>query len=135
MSAALKIPERISDTQVLHILRTEDVNWQYVNYVKELTSIKDELLSQWLNVNVKTFRSYKKEEVALKENLKEHIILLISLFKHGSEVFGSMDHFHRWLEKENFFLNGEKPIAYLQTVTGIRFIDDRLTAIEHGDNV
>jgi uncharacterized protein (DUF2384 family) len=129
------IPERISDSQVLRILKTQDVNWEYVKYVKDFTKIKDEQLSDWLNINVKTFRSYKKESSELKENLQEQIVLLISLFKHGQEVFGSIDDFYAWLSKENFFLDGEQPIHYLKTVTGIRFIDDRLTAMEYGDNV
>jgi len=129
------IPERISDSEVLNLLKTENINWEYVSFVKTFTKIKDELLSDWLNVNVKTFRSYKKNESELKENLKEQIILLISLFKHGSEVFGTVDQFNDWIETENFYLDNEKPISYLKTVTGIRFIDARLTAMEYGDNV
>ena len=129
------IPERISDSEVLNLLKTEDINWKYVSFVKTYTNIKDELLSDWLNVNVKTFRSYKKNESELKENLKEQLILLISLFKHGTEVFGSVEQFSKWLEIENFYLDNEKPISYLKTVTGIRFIGDRLTAMEFGDNV
>ena len=135
MLTSQMIPERISDSQVLRILKTQDVNWEYVKYVKDFTKIKDEQLSDWLNINVKTFRSYKKESSELKENLQEQIVLLISLFKHGQEVFGSIDDFYAWLSKENFFLDGEQPIHYLKTVTGIRFIDDRLTAMEYGDNV
>lgn len=129
------IPYRISDSEVLYILKTEDVNWKYVSFVKDLSNIKDELLSDWLNVNVKTFRSYKKNNSQLKENLQEQVILLISLYKHGLEVFGEIDDFNKWLETANFFLDNDKPINYLKTITGIRYIDDRLTAIEYGDNV
>ena len=129
------IPERISDSQVLQILKSNNVDGKYVSYVKEFSKIKDELLSDWLNVNVKTFRSYKKDNSQLKENLQEQIILLISLYKHGLEVFGAIDDFNKWLDTENFYLENDKPINYLKTVTGIRFIDDRLTAIEFGDNV
>ncbi len=129
------IPDRISDTEVLQLLKSDKVNWEYVQFVKEIANTKDELLSEWLNINVKTFRSYKKPNAILKENLQEHIVLLISLFKHGIEVFGDADAFNRWLDSENFFLDGEKPITYLKTVTGIRFIDNRLTGIEFGDNI
>lgn len=135
MSVARVIPERISDSEVLQILKTNKVNWEYVKYVKDFTNIKDELLSEWLNINVKTFRNYKKQNSQLKENLQEQIVLLISLFKHGEEIFGTISDFYVWLDTENFFLDNEKPISYLKTVTGIRFVDDRLTAIEFGDNV
>lgn len=130
-----KIPERISDSELLHILKSNNVNWEYVKYVKEFTEIKDELLSEWLNINVKTFRTYKKQDSFLKENFQEQIVLLISLFKHGKEVFGDVKDFQKWLESENFYLDHVKPINYLKTITGIRFIDDRLTAIEFGDNI
>lgn len=135
MSTAQVIPERISDTDVLHLLKMNKVNWEYVKYVKDFSNMNDKLLSEWLNINVKTFRSYKKQNAELKENLQEHVVLLISLFKHGVEIFGDTSTFHKWLETDNFFLDKEKPSTYLKTVTGIRFIDDRLTAIEFGDNV
>jgi len=129
------IPDRITDSEVLTILKSNKVTGSYIAYIKDFTNIKDELLSLWLNVNVKTFRSYKRGDVLLKENLQEQVILLISLFKHGVEVFGTVDDFIMWLESDNFFLDFDKPFNYLTTVTGIRFIDDRLTAIEFGDNV
>ena len=129
------IPERISDSEVLHMLKSESINGEYVSYVKEFSKINDELLSDWFNVNVKTFRSYKKQDTELKENLQEQVILLISLYKHGIEVFGEVEYFNKWLDTENFYLDSSKPIDYLKTVTGIRFIDDKLTAIEFGDNV
>jgi len=72
------------------------VYWEYFKYVKEFTQIKDELLSAWLNINVKTFRSYKKQDSSLKENLQEQVVLLISLFKYGKELFGEVTHFHKW---------------------------------------
>jgi len=129
------IPDRITDSEVLTILKSNKVTGSYIAYIKDFTNIKDELLSLWLNVNVKTLRSYKRGDVLLKENLQEQVILLISLFKHGVEVFGTVDDFIMWLESDNFFLDFDKPFNYLTTVTGIRFIDDRLTAIEFGDNV
>lgn len=135
-TASIKnIPERISDSEVLHMLKSKNINGEYISYVKEFSKIKDELLSGWLNVNVKTFRIYKKQDTELKENLQEQVILLISLYKHGLEVFGEVEDFNKWLDTENYFLENSKPINYLKTVTGIRFIDDRLTAIEYGDNV
>lgn len=129
------IPDRITDSEVLTLLKTKDINWTYLVLVKEYTKVKDTLLSEWLNISVKTFRNYKKQDVALKENVKEQIVLLLSLFKHGNEVFGSQEAFYDWLIAENFYLDGEQPIHFLKTITGIRFIGDRLTAMEHGDNV
>ena len=129
------ITGHISDSEVLTLLKSENRDWNYLQLVKEYTHLKDDLLSDWLNISVKTFRSYKKQDLELKENIKEQAVLLLSLFIHGVELFGTQENFYNWLSNENFFLDGEKPVNFLKTSTGIRFIDDRLTAMEYGDNV
>lgn len=129
------IPERISDSEVLNLLRTQTINWEYVVTIKEYTNLKDDLISDWLNVSVKTFRNYKREDSVLKESIQEHVVLLISLFKHGIEMFESTEEFYLWLNTSNYFLDGDLPVNYLKTISGIRLIKDRLTAMEFGDNV
>jgi putative toxin-antitoxin system antitoxin component (TIGR02293 family) len=130
-----KIPDRISDSEVLKLLHTVNINWMYIKLFKEYAALKDEIISEWLNINVRTLRNYKKPENKFKDNIKEQLILLLSLFKHGYEVFGDADEFRKWLNSENFYFDKKAPVSYLNTVTGIRFVDDRLTALEHGDNV
>lgn len=128
------IPESISDNEVLVLLKEYDINRDYVNLIKEYTGVKDDLLSDWLNISVKTFRSYRKEEISLKENIKEHLLLLISLFKHGVEIFGTPALFFKWLDSHNYYFEGDQPSLFLKTVSGIRFVDSHVTAIEYGDN-
>ena len=129
------VPDRISDSEILNLLQTNDINWEYIDTIKEMTDLNDEVISVWLNISVRSFRSYRQSNSRLKENLKEHVIVLLSLIKHGIQVFGTKDGFDQWLTTGNFFLDGKTPVAFLNTVTGIRFIDDRLTAMEYGDNV
>jgi len=130
-----KIPNRISDSEVLNLLHTADINWMYIKTFKEYAALKDEVISEWLNINVRTLRNYKKPENKFKDNIKEQLILLFALFKHGKEVFGDREEFRKWLDSENFYFDKKAPVSYLNTVTGIRFVDDRLTALEYGDNV
>ena len=98
-------------------------------------AVTDEAIAKWLNISVRTLRNYKKPENKFKDNIKEQLLLLLSLFKHGNDVFGSSSSFNEWLNAGNFFFDGTAPASYLNTVTGVRFVDDRLTAIEYGDNV
>jgi uncharacterized protein (DUF2384 family) len=130
-----KIPDRISDSEVLNLLHNANIDWMYIKTFKEYAELKDEVMSEWLNINVRTLRNYKKPENKFKDNIKEQLILLFSLFKHGKEVFGDMDAFREWLNSGNFYFDKKAPVSYLNTVTGIRFVDDRLTALEYGDNV
>ena len=130
-----EVPVRISDSEVLGFLQTREVNWRHVDAIRRLTTFNDDIISDWLNISVRTFRYYRKPDSKFKENVKEHVLLLLSMIKHGIEVFGSQDGFDRWLDTTNFFFHNKKPETFLNTVTGIRFVDDRLTAIEYGDNV
>ncbi len=128
------IPVQISDLEVLSLIEANKINSSHLKLVKKVSDLSDEKLSASLNLNVKTFRTYKNTKIDIKEDLQEHTILLISLIKHGIEVFGSKENFNNWLDKENFHLGAKKPIEYLNKISGIKFIDDRLTGIEYGDN-
>ena len=129
------IPEISNFTKILFYLKQNNINWKYFNYLKEITSLNDEIISNWLNINPKTLRAYRKPESVSKDNVKEHLVLLISLYKHGNQVFQSKENFDKWLLTENYFLDNKAPKEFLDTITGIKFIDDRLTSIEYGDNI
>jgi uncharacterized protein (DUF2384 family) len=130
------IPNKISDSEVLSYLRTKRVDWRHIRRVKTLTNFNDELLSYWFNVSVKTLRSYMSESgTGFKENVKEHVILLLTLIKHGINVFGDLKSFDNWLIQPNFYFDNRTPNEFLNTTSGVRFVDDRLTAMEYGDNV
>ena len=130
-----EITGKINDSEILHILYSQDITWKHVQAIKHLTDFKDEILSSWLNVSVKTFREYKKPRSTFKGNFKEQVLHLLSLFKHGVEVFGSITAFDKWLHDKNFYFDSKTPASFINTITGIKFVDERLTAMEYGDNV
>lgn len=129
------VPTQINDSEILDILHTKDVNWKYINAIKHLTEFTDDTISDWLNVSVKTFREYRKPKSTFKDNIKEHVLVLLALIKHGKEVFSSSKAFDTWLDTPNFFFDNKKPSTFLNTVTGIKFVNDRITAMEYGDNI
>ena len=93
-------------------------------------------MAGWLNITPKTYRSYRKNpELTLKDNLKEHLILLLSLYRHGMDVFGNKKLFEKWLITPNMLLDEKAPRQFLDTISGVKFIDNRLTAMEFGENV
>src|SRR5215217_962466 len=91
------VPGHINDSEILQLLYTTDINWKHVNAIKILTDFNDNIISDWLNISVKTFREYKKPKSSFKENVKEQVLLLLSLIKHGVEIFGSVKEFENWL--------------------------------------
>jgi len=130
-----EIPNTVSEPEVLYLLQTKSVDWSVINQLKQYSSRQDEVVSDWLNISVRTLRNYKSQVTNLKDNIKEHVIMLFALFKHGHDVFGSTEAFNAWLNEANYFFEGKAPSGFLKTVTGIMFVDHRLTAIEYGDNV
>ncbi len=129
------LPQQGNDGDILQYLQNNIINSEHIQLLKEKTDFTDEEISNWLNISEKTFRTYKKPRQILNMNLQEHLLLLLSLMKHGAQVFGSTIKFNDWLKLENFYFNEKAPMVYLNTITGIRFIDDRITAMEYGDNV
>lgn len=130
-----KIPKSVDSILVQEYLVNWDITYKYFAAFKKYSNLNDIEISGILDLNVKTFRSYKSSEKKLSDRLQEHTVALIALFKHGIEVFGSDVEFKNWLKAENFFFDGESPGKNLKTFSGIKFIDDRLTAMEYGDNV
>jgi uncharacterized protein (DUF2384 family) len=130
-----EVPLQIIDSEILYFLHSKEINSNYLNAIKKLTDYNDEVIADWLNLSVKTYREYRKPNSIFKENIKEHILLLLALMQHGINVFVSAEAFEQWLITTNFHFDNSKPTTFLNTITGIKFVDDRLTAIEIGDNV
>lgn len=130
------IPIGITDNELLSYIDNNTINFGYVDIFKRISHVTDSIISDYLSITERTIRNYRnaKEKKALNNNLSEKVVLLISLYKHGEKVFDSANNFNVWLNSENFFFDNKPPSVFLKTVTGIRFIEDRLTGIEHGDN-
>lgn len=129
------IPANISDSQVINYLHSEKLGTRQVSYLKALTKSTDKVISEWFDISEKTFQNYKNSKSKLNINFQEKLLLLLSLYKQGERVFGSQEEFNEWLEKPNFHFNNIRPVDFFRTISGIRYIEDRLTGIEYGDNV
>ncbi|HEA30982.1 MAG TPA: DUF2384 domain-containing protein [Leeuwenhoekiella sp.] len=132
---ATKLPDQVNEAAVLSYLSTETVTIFSLDTLREMALFNEAVIADWLNVNVKTLRNYKNKNTVIKDHVQEKIVLLLSLFKHGKQVFGDYKAFSTWLETNNFFFDNKAPVSFLTTFSGVLFTDDRLTALEYGDNV
>lgn len=130
-----EIPNKISDTEVLEYIQTKKISSEDLNDFKKLTGFTDEIIADWFDISVKTFRTYQKSNSNFSIQFEEKFLILSSLFKQGWEIFGSSQEFKNWLRKENFFFDEKAPLSFLNTISGIRYIENRLTAMEFGDNI
>jgi len=125
---------RLNESDVAYALINKTVDSRCLLALKDETGIGGELLSGWLHMTSKTLRSYLTRNVSLPETVGEQVLLLTSLFRLGSVVFGSVKVFEVWLNRENGMLDGLKPADLLGSVSGIRLIESRLYGMEYGDN-
>ncbi|HLW49356.1 MAG TPA: antitoxin Xre/MbcA/ParS toxin-binding domain-containing protein [Sphingobacteriaceae bacterium] len=99
----------------------------------ELTGLGDQVLADWLNITTRTLHNYRTKSVALKPITKEHIVLLLSLYRNGIRTFGNKEDFEQWLSTKNVYLEQKAPKDVLVTFSGIRMVDHMLTVIKYGD--
>ncbi len=130
-----EIPLVAEPGSVYFYLSKTNVDNTFIGLMDNITSVNDTTIAQWLNITPRTLRNYRVKDAVLKDNTKEHIVSILALFKHGIATFGSVELFEKWLSSPNFFLDEKSPSDFLDTISGIRFIDNRLTAIEYGENV
>lgn len=124
----------VNEPSSMYLYLRKPVSNPLIQILEELIGLSDEVISRWLNITTRTFRNYKSKETELKENTKEHIVSILSLYKHGMEVFESKEQFEKWLTLPNPFLENKAPMDFMDTISGIQFIDNRLTAMEFGEN-
>ncbi len=129
------IPQTVSDSEMIIYLNSSKFGNAQVKLFKSIVNTTDKIISEWFGISEKTFQSYKNSKADLSINFKEKLLLLLSLYKKGEIVFGSKEDFNAWLAKPNFHFNNKPPVDYFKSISGIRFIEDRLTGIEYGDNV
>lgn len=128
------IPAKIDTAATLSLIQSDKPSHQHFKAIKDITSFTDEKIADWLDISVKTYRTYTKPGAKIKASIEERALIALSLIKHGTEVFGGTENFVEWLEKDNFYFDKKAPITFMHTNSGMKFIDDQLTGMEYGDN-
>jgi len=99
----------------------------------EISGINKESLANFLNLSLKTFNRYSKENKKLNPVNSEQILKFFMLYNKGIEIFGTINSFNKWLHKPSYGLGSIKPYNFLCTISGIDLIYNELINIEFGD--
>ena len=125
----------LNEDKILNIISLDLFDRQSIAFIKKFTKFNDHDISDLLKISIRTLRNYTLVGAMLKTKLeKEHWIKILSLYKHGEEVFGDKDLFIEWLNENNYYFDNKPPIYYIDTAAGIKFIDNQLTGMQYGDN-
>ena len=84
-----------------------------------------------LNLSVKTLER-KALTDKLDKKTSSHALEIAKVMQHGYVVFEDEEKLRRWINKENRALNGMKPLALFDTLTGLTMVNDILGRIEEG---
>jgi len=74
----------------------------------------------------------RKTAKLLDASESERVVRLARALTRAADVLGSREKARSWIRKPNRALNGEPPLAMLDTDIGTQAVDDVLTRIEHG---
>jgi putative toxin-antitoxin system antitoxin component (TIGR02293 family) len=97
-----------------------------------LTGFKKEQIATLFNTSAKTITRYTQEGKNLDIVSSEHALKLIALFKKGTEIFGELEAFRRWIQKSAYGLGWQVPAELMETSGGIELIMEELYRIEFG---
>jgi putative toxin-antitoxin system antitoxin component (TIGR02293 family) len=92
-------------------------------------------LAEWchfLHLSERTMQRYTQEKKTFEPLQSEKILQIALLYKKGTEVFGSKEHFNFWLKTENISLGNLTPVSLLDNSFGIDMIKAELHRIENG---
>jgi putative toxin-antitoxin system antitoxin component (TIGR02293 family) len=84
-----------------------------------------------LDLSVKTLER-KAPADKLDKRTSSHALEIAKVVQHAYEVFEDEEKLRRWINKENRALNGMKPLALFDTLTGLNMVNDTLGRIEEG---
>ena len=98
----------------------------------ELSGISHDQFQQVFKTTVKTIQNYAAKQLVLDAALSEKLIKLFALFELGAEVFGGVTYFNQWIHTSAYGLGYQVPLEMMETITGIKLVEDQLLRIAYG---
>lgn len=98
-----------------------------------LSGFTQDEFQETFKTTVKTIQNHVTRELTLDAALSEKLLKSFALFDKGTEIFGSAKSFHQWLSTPAYGLGNQLPFDLMDTITGIRLIEEELIRIEFGD--
>jgi len=108
------------------------LTYESLRYAQEIMPFSIKEWASILHVSVRTLDRLKKDGSKLNLSLSDKLIQIALLFDYGTDVFGTLEKFSKWLGRTNIALGAIEPKLLLDTNQGIIAIRTSLSRIEHG---
>ena len=102
-----------------------------IDTIMSRTGLNEDEMSSVLHVSKRTIQRRVPQEI-LNPEQSERLVELAKLYSRGKEVFGDIDIFKEWMDREILSLGNKKPKEFLDTSIGFNILFDELGRIEHG---
>jgi len=99
--------------------------------IMEVTGFSNTDISKIIHISDRTLRRYAPKQ-KLDPEQSERVLELARLYSRGEQIFGSLQDFKTWMDREVLALGSKKPKTFLDTSLGIEMLMDELGRIEHG---
>ncbi|MCU0325262.1 MAG: DUF2384 domain-containing protein [Spirosomaceae bacterium] len=130
MTAARKF----HSNDMLFVMKAKQgISAQKVGEIMEKTEQNKTFFAEILEISVKTFDRYLKENRIFNASESEKLMKLEEVYDWGKTVFGYVSDFNRWIEKESYGLDYQIPRKLMQTVSGMNLVQGELVRIAYGD--
>ncbi len=120
----------ISDFSLVQETRKGIDKAAFQKVVKQ-TNLSFKEFTSYLHVSGRMIQS-KKEHEKLPIKVAEHTLFIKRLYELGVTIFGDTERFNQWMKTPNPVLGNEIPKTFLDTISGIMFLENKLNEIAHG---
>lgn len=98
--------------------------------VKALEVSKNELVPL-IGLNLRSYQR-KKNAGHLTAQQSEHTLAMMSVLTNATEYFGTREVALKWLKTPQMIFSNQEAIDYLDTMTGIDFVNDVINRMKYG---
>lgn len=127
-----KYSSEISNQIALVYTAAKGISISVFDSLLALTRLQKNELASFIDATPKTIDNYRAKQSKLGRLESEQLLQILSLYKKGREIFGSIESFNGWLKQSSIGLGGEKPFDLMYTPGGINLIMEELIRIEFG---
>lgn len=123
----------VRDSFTLVMAAREGIFARIAFEVADLLQLHLNQMADLLHTTSKTLQNYRHSKKKLSPAHSEQTLKLYALQLKGKEVFGTAVAFRRWLGQPAYGLDGQVPLALLETSGGIDLVMEELERIAYGD--
>ena len=121
----------VNDENYLIEIIRKGIPKKVIDTIMTRTGLTEDEMSSVLHVSKRTIQRRVPQEV-LNPEQSERLVELAKLYSRGKEVFGDINIFKEWMDREILTLGNRKPKEFLDTSIGFNILLDELGRIEHG---